>query len=419
MTVTRFLHRAVYVVAVAAMLVCLAQRDEARADIFVLENGARIQGTWLNRGERFADSYRIETAQGGRLSLSKSRVKERIGQRAEQAEYDEIAPTFGNTVEEQWRLAEWCRERHLNDLRAVHLRRIVELEPENLRARHALGYARVGGRWLRRSEVYEERGLVHYRGKWRTPQEVELLEAQEKKERENGEWLARLKRLRVELESENSRQARQEILDIRDSKAVPALVAFLRAEPHRGVKLLYVETLGRIGDNLAIAALVSTTLKEPDVEVFHESVEQIVELKPPGAIRVYIEALKDNNNMRVNRAAYALGKLGDQTAIVPLIESLVTSHQTVVGSPRTGAGTPLTTTFSQVLGSDAAGPLPPGSPGLVAGGSPSVITQAVPNQEALAALVRLSGGVSFGFDKRAWSNWYTTEKAKLGGINRE
>jgi hypothetical protein len=121
----------------------------------------------------------------------------------------------------------------------------------------------------------------------------------------------------------------------------------------------------------------------------------------PPLMRQFVMALKSQDNAKVNRAAIALGSLGDQSVIPPLIDALVTRHNTVLpGSDM------ISTTFAsggptnQSGGTFTSGPT-----------SPQVITQQATNQEVLKTLVRLSG-VSFSFDQQAWRNWYTLEQRR-------
>jgi hypothetical protein len=50
-----------------------------------------------------------------------------------------------------------------------------------------------------------------------------------------------------------------------------------------------------------------------------------------------------------------------------------------------------------------------------AGRTPKSAPVQIANQEVLAALVKLSGGQSFGFDERAWMNWWAS--ASRTGFN--
>ena len=61
--------------------------------------------------------------------------------RAEETEYERIRPTYADTAEAQWELAQWCREHKLPAQRTVHLRRVIELDPEHVEARRAWAIA--------------------------------------------------------------------------------------------------------------------------------------------------------------------------------------------------------------------------------------------------------------------------------------
>ena len=167
--------------------------------------------------------------------------------------------------------------------------------------------------------------------------------------------------------------------------------------------LLYVDALERIGTPPAIDALVDGTLQDPDEEIFHACLEKILRLRPPNVEKRYVAALRDEINLRVNRAAYALGQLRETSVLSPLIGALVTTHTIVI--PK--ASDAYTATFART---DGGSPL--GGTGFSAGGEPLVISQTVNNQEVLTALIRLSGGVNYGFDKQAWQYWLDNENQR-------
>jgi len=404
-----------------ALALSLIHTTRLQADtfVFVLNGGGQIEGDWLNTREKPRKTYLVKMASGGRIALDKSHVRELIRQRPERVEYGRIAPTFGDSVDEQWQLAEWCRERRLTDERDAHLRRIIELDPDHVKARYGLGYTQAGNEWLLRAEWQKKQGYVLYRGRWRTPQEVEVLEARNNRDRAEREWISKLKRFRSLIEKGQVAEARSQILDIRDKNAVRALKEGLKDEPLQPIKLLYVEALGQIESTEAVVALVNTSLNDPDKEIFHECLDQVVRRKPVGAVDAYIKGLKDANNVRVNRSAEALGELGDQESIGPMIDSLITTHQVVYGKPSRG-GTPVTTSFASPgnSGKDCRQPgtATPGnsfgSVGMSSGNQTQVVSVPVKNQEVLYALVKLAGGTSYGFDQKRWKNWHALEKRK-------
>src|SRR5690606_37546431 len=89
----------------------------ARADRFVLASGAVIEGTLVNRDESPRSTYQVRTASGALVTLARSQVDEYMRERltAEQEEYHRVAPQHADTVDGQWQIAEWCRQRGLKE----------------------------------------------------------------------------------------------------------------------------------------------------------------------------------------------------------------------------------------------------------------------------------------------------------------
>jgi len=351
----------------------------------------------------------IETAQGVRLALDASQVRQAILEKQAVGEYERIVAKFPDTIDGQWKLAEWCREKGLRKQREGHLRRIIMLDPNHAGARRGLGYSQVRGEWVTREQIQTRRGYELHDGRWRLGQEIDLLEAEKKLDHAEKEWLTQLVRWREVLKTERSGDAVKRISEIRDPHAVRGLAQLLGEEQHRRVKMLYVDALARIGNRAAIQALFLATLRDPDEEIFHACLDKIVKCEPPHMAEQYVKILKDKNNVRLNRAAHALGRLDDESVISPLIDVLITTHYTII--PKQSDA--YTTTFMKPAASGTSGPAgslsPLGGSSFSAGDQTKVIPRTVRNQEVLQALINLSGGVNFGFDVRAWKSWLANE----------
>src|SRR5690606_25534849 len=124
--------------------------------------------------------------------------------------------------------------------------------------------------------------------RWRLVQEIELLENRAKYQQAENEWRGKLKRLREALSNDASGKVYQQILAIRDPRAVPALHEHLVREPLQPVRLLYVEVLGGVASPEAIQSLVTFSVDHPDEEVRAASLEQLSRNKPPGLADPYI-----------------------------------------------------------------------------------------------------------------------------------
>lgn len=371
------------------------------ADNFILKTGAQVRGEWLNRDDAASLYYLVATEHGGRLRLERSRVAQVVRQTESQLKYDRLAPVVADTIEDHWALAKWCQENELHEQREQHLRRVIQLDPDHVLARRALGYSEIGGQWVKKAEHLARQGYIRYKGKWRLSQEIDLAERRQAEELAKKDWYHKLFRWRSQLNGEKRYAALENIRQVRDPLAIEAIGRLLQVERDRRMRLIYVEVLGQIADNQASAALVELALSDRDDEVYYACVDQLKARMTPPLTRQFVLALTSPANGRVNRAAIALGSLGDQSVIPPLIDALVTRHDTVLPGSEM-----ISTTFAK-------GGLMNQSGGAYTSGptSPQVITQTAANQEVLKTLVTLSG-VSFGFDQRAWRNWYTLEQRR-------
>lgn len=236
-------------------------------------------------------------------------------------------------------------------------------------------------------------GYQRYRGSWRTAQEISLIERAEAAKQGEVAARQRLERLRRELDrGSDPVGVAEQIRQTDDPLAVPALAAAVISEPQARVRLLYVEALGGIGTPDAIGAIVTLTLDHPDGEVRHVATEQLVEHHAAWAVPPLIAALAGPDNGRINRAAAALGRLGDPRAIEPLIAALVTSHTTMTA----GNGGKTSVTFT------------PGSGGLALGGGPKAATTIMQNRSVLEALTTLTAE-NFSWNVAAWRQWLAAQ----------
>ncbi|NMC22037.1 MAG: HEAT repeat domain-containing protein [Thermogutta sp.] len=370
----------------------------ARGDIVVLKSGGRIVGEPVSDPQAGPDTVTLKPLPGVIVAVPQSEIEEHIRQRPAELEYEKIRTQYPDTVEGQWELAEWCREHNLRPQRETHLRRILELDPDNIRVRAILGYTKVNGEWKTREEVMREQGYVLYKGRWMLPQEVQILEERELREASERDWTQRIRRLVTRLDVEPG--AAEQLQNIREPAAVKPLLKVLSEERRDPVRLLLVQILARIDSPEAKRALAVLAVEDPVEEIRLACLKSLAESKFPESVPYFIGRLRDNNNVIVNRAAAALKAMGDKTAIPALIDALVTTHRVVLPPLQSGS---LGTTFSRSSDGRSA-------TGLSAGGNqPRVIRRQVPNREVLEALVELSGQ-NFGYEPDVWKRWYAQER---------
>jgi hypothetical protein len=285
---------------------------------------------------------------------------------------------------------------------------VVVLSPAVLRAEELTGPQKT------QQELMADRGYVRYRGGWRTVQEIELIERAERANLARIEWQGRLEKLRKRLgEAGQAEQAAEEMREIADPFAVPALSAAVATETERRVRGFYVEALSRIRAPDATLALATLAVDHADRETRIAAAERLAAIGPGQAMPIIIAGLSSPDNARVNRSAEAIRRLveppaGEASAdgktprpldpqlLGALIAALQTQHLGLAGD-----GTP--------EGSTSATFTPSGG-GLSVGGGTKRVKVTVRNDAVLEALVALTG-VNFEWDSTAWRTWLASREA--------
>lgn len=383
--------------AVAALLL-FNLAGQLFADVFELKAGGRVQGRMVDSESDDKSEYVIELAGGGRVTIPRSQV-DRVDSISEvEAEYEKLARSSPDTVETHWKLVEWCREKKLTAHVKQHLARILELDPNHEEARTASGFRQQNGEWVTRDDVMAARGMVLYEGQYVTPQHVELLERQKNVKATQADWgntIDRLRRWLTGRREERIAAAHAELAAIHDPAAADAVVNALKRERNPGLKRLWIEVASRIEHKKTVDALVNLSLTDPDPEVRYQSLEYLIKSRRPGLATPYVRALKNRDNVIINRAGAALGQIGDTKAMGPLINALITTHKIQVGD---GNADQHAYSFS-----------PDGSAFSFGGGGPKIIEQPVQNPAVLSALVTLAGGVTFDYNQPQWRRWLAAQ----------
>jgi hypothetical protein len=377
----------------------------ASGEVFQLVGGGRIEGEITNADESPREKYVIKTDAGVTVTIAADRVERVYTPRPNEVEYERIRPTYPDTVEGQWALAEWCREHRMPAaVREPHLRRVIELDPNHVLARHALGYIKIDGQWTRPKDLMMQRGLENYHGRWLTPEEIEVAERKHKQDLAQGEWMKKVKIWRSWIGTNRDQQARDSIRATHDPAATKALTVALRDDKDTAVRLLVVETLSRLDTSDAAMALAVDSLFDDEDEVRQTCLDYLQTKKRPEVTLYYERKLKDKDNGIVNLAGVALGRMKDPAAIGPLIEALITTHKFALVPP--GGNNSMNAGFGGGGGMTGGG--------LSMGSRVKVIHKQMANQAVLDALVATTGR-NFNFDKQAWRHWYRAQQTKNAG----
>ncbi len=425
------------VCSVAAGLWAGLAAGPAAADFVVLKSGSEIHGELLaESGAPAGDAVSIRTVSGAVLVIAKSEVRSTTRRRVVLEEYDARLNATPATVDGLWQLAEWCRAKGLREQRETQLQRLLELDPEHLASRRGLGQIRYEGRWTTRDDMMAARGYVKFKGKYVLPQELDLIRQDQKETEAERAWYRRVNMWRSWLNDardERGSEATRQLQAIDDPHAVAALYKAFRDHELEPVRLMYVGILGKIRGDKALGSLVFQSLQDASELVRAAAVRALPRDGRAKAVPVYIRMLRNPTNALVNRAAFALGEIGDSQATPRLIDALTTHHEYTVLVPNpAGAmgftpGGGMVPTSGPLLPPDislmlATGQLPMGvQVNVVDSGVTSMpleerVEREEENPEVLHALQKLTGA-DFGYDKSEWRAWLNAKRN--GALNKK
>lgn len=365
----------------------------AEAPYQSIADGGKLAGTILSSNET---ATTIQLAGGGEITLDSPLVKKRALPSSDEMLWRNTAPLLADTPAEHERMAAWCRQRGLADEARLHYERIIELDPENEAAHKALDHVKLDNVWMTPLQRKEQLGFENYGGRSVTAQEAQLLRQRAEGKKEAGLWKKRLKSIESLLR-DGDPLGREQLRGISAPEALSAVTDRLRRENDPQIRILYVQTMGKIGTPAALGDLASVAMVDDDYEVRLTALELIAanQQAVPSAIRHFRRSLFHSDNAVINRAGAALGYLNAVDAIPDLINSLVTRHQrTVVAN----ADKPVASFSNDGF------TLNPG------GAQVRQVTDTVENGDVLSALTQIvannyGDAVDFGFNIPAWKGW--------------
>jgi hypothetical protein len=411
---------------------CLADAATgARADCITLKNGGEIRGELLSdsKSAARAPAVAIRTLTGATVSIVRDEVAAVIRRRPVFEAYVTRRRAAADTVAGQWELAEWCRQNALSKERLIHLQRVLELDPDHVAAHRGLGHIRQKGRWMTPDERIVSRGLVRHKGKHLLPQELDLLRQSERVSDAEKSWLRQVRQWQGWLAGERADRkatALAKLNAIRDPRAVPALARVFRDDPEEELRLAYVAVLSNIEGDQPVRHLAAQSIIDESQAVREAAIGNVRRKGAAKAMPVYLSALRNPLNLFVNRAGAALGQVGDETTIPPLIDALVTRHSYRAILPAEDAQSPhdeMDEPAPVVLGPSVELALrgarmpavvPTAEAPVVASEGDEVQVEKEEENPGVLAGLSLLAGKNFGYDIDAWRDWYRSRQNAAG-----
>src|SRR5262245_10501966 len=158
----------------APYLLLLAVPALALADEVYLKDAGVISGRIVEHTETMI----VVDNGDGTLGVPTSRVERIVKSKSAVEEYDERAGRLGPEDGGGWRsLGRWATQQGLSKQSRQAYERVLALAPDDPEAREALGFVRLGGRWVTEEESYRAQGYVRYEGEWMTQAEADAMQA--------------------------------------------------------------------------------------------------------------------------------------------------------------------------------------------------------------------------------------------------
>ena len=423
---------------VIAGLLAFGVAAPLRADLVKLSNGGELRGRIIRNssaGKTSSESIQLETLTGATVVVHKNATQFVTMRSLAVEEYESRARRIADTLEAHWELSEWCRQKGLSKQREAHLIKVVEHDPHHEKAQAALGHVWHEGAWVDRDELMASQGYVKYKGRYITTQELDVIQKTSAELEQEREWFQKVKLWHgwlIGRHEERRQQGYVALQAIDDPHAAPALIRFLCEDTRRDMRMLGVMILSKLPGAKAVAGLVKLTLFDVDPEIRYASLNGITPENFEYAQPAFIKELRSEYNTILCRAAAALGRVGDERAIAPLIDALITTHRYNVPSNelpgqtysyRTdgsfGTGTTLPPDVEAAM---RTGQLPQGAIVLDDTRSRNLPKKMVLvkvdhwNQDVLATLHKITKR-DFGYDERTWHLWWAAEKT-AGGADK-
>ncbi len=369
------------------------------ADSILLRNGTIVEGLCMNAADKNATEWQIETSDGLQFTISRSDVKEIRPNTADQKKYAEAIASKDDSLEVHRRFVEACSKLGLDTLADAHRERIVELDPTDKSAWAALDYLETSEGWIRKDLFQKRRGLQKKGTRYFIPQDLAIQQSNVQATQMEAAISKKVDKAIKDIRTNTVRtpEALQFLNSLRDPFAVPKLREVLKSERSNSNAQLrhqLIEIISKIHSTAAVKALIDSALFDPDQSVRGESIAKLSEFGRELAVEALTMLLRNGNPAKdkpetYDRVGEALATLGDERCIPRLIDCLVTEHiRAVPAQPAINAGAQSNGNmqFSQ--------------------GQPKPEKVSINNNGVLTALQSVTQGENFGFDVKAWQNWY-------------
>ena len=393
-------------IAVSVCAVSLSSAEDLELhDTLVLKSGSQLTGTIVEvKTEDNREYVVFRTASGSVYKLDTKLLVKRV-YKVEPEYKKRLADMDENSAQAHFEMYEWLKEQSKTVGRSVfkremdyHLRRIIELDPNDEKAMRLLDYDRFDGQLLHKDHKYSGHGYVRMAGKWVPELFLDVLANSQQYESIINERKTALKKWTRQIGKVSDVELEASLNEIADAHSVGLIYANALKEKRDNIRLVYVNSLGKIPSPVAANALVHFAVRDDNRRVRDQAFSLLISQphfdKASTALKASV-FLQDKDRLYLLRAANLVGELGQLSAFAPLVDALRTTHEIAPGQdPRrmnsafnSGGTQPNTFSF---------------------GGNKKPVKRTFENEEVLSALKRITGQ-HYGFEPEPWKAWYVSE----------
>lgn len=387
------------------------------ADTVEISGGGNLEG----HVQRKTDATIITVDDDIQVAIRGSRVL-RVIPSDQLEEYRDLVSKIGDDANLHYQLGIWCVSKSgqggknvpgdSQHYKRYHMERAIALDSEHANARASLGYKKEKGVWVLTADLMRDRGMVKTGSGWGLPELVAIGESQDSTNVAVKRWnkdVARLtknvlRKVVTPRDATRHDEALSALEAIRDPLASSAIAHQLKEsrgnrEQSQALRLIWVRLLGSFRTSVSVRALVLAGVAEDNEAIRDAAFKQLLQYGSGSAVATYLPMLKPpNDNNTINRAARALSWFPDPELALEYVNALVTTH-TSIGPPQAGT--------NQSFGDRGSG--------MSQGGKPQVIKRKLPNPSVLALVKTIEPDVDYGYDEKAWRQYFADQRAKFTG----
>ncbi len=305
----------------AVFMMCWLLAAPAHAVLVRFETGGALEGKLLGVSETH---YEVRTDLGV-VWIQRSAVSHIEHAPSLIMRYRHRRERTGDTPDELYALAEWCRPRGLLGEQREHLWQALRLDQNHAAARAALGFVRVSDLWIDGRALPASTVAQEARNARRI--EASIQAWWEKRVRDI------IRRHFLREQEQLNTAGREALAEISDPLAATPLFLVLSETRQVVARTAMVDTLARFTTEEAGEYLVVAALEDADEEVRQKATDHLVSRADPHVIAVLRKALADESERLVAHAAKVLAALRDTNSVPALIDVLTARKKRLVEVP--------------------------------------------------------------------------------------